>query len=163
VKVAIENYLQMYHQLNGLEYVILRASNPYGERQGHAGVQGVIGTFMERVHTDQVIEIWGDGNVVRDFIYAGDLAELCVLAGNADITGIFNAGSGEGSSINQIVNSLSNVTGRKIDPVYREGRSYDVSSVVLDSTKARAAFGWSPKTGLKDGLDRSWKWVMGSE
>jgi len=163
VKVAIENYLQMYHQLYGLEYVILRASNPYGERQGHAGVQGVIGTFMERLHTDQAIEIWGDGSVVRDFVYVGDLAELCVLAANSEITGIFNAGSGEGKSINQIVNSLSDVVGRTIEPVYRAGRAYDVSSVVLDNTGARAAFGWSQKTCLKDGLDRSWSWVTGSE
>ena len=163
VKVAIENYLQMYHQLYGLEYLILRASNPYGERQGHAGVQGVIGTFMERVHSDQSIEIWGDGSVVRDFIYAGDLAELCVLAGDSEINCIFNAGSGEGKSINQIVEALSNVASRPIEPVYRAGRAYDVPSVVLDNSKTRAAFGWSQKTCLKDGMDRSWRWVTGSE
>jgi UDP-glucose 4-epimerase len=163
VKVAIENYLLMYHQLYGLEYVTLRASNPYGERQGHAGVQGVIGTFMERVHSNQSIEIWGDGSVVRDFIYAGDLAELCVLAGNSEISGTFNAGSGEGKSINQIVEALSDVASRPIEPVYRVGRDYDVPSVVLDNQKARAVFGWSQKTCLKDGLDRSWRWVTGGE
>jgi len=158
VKVAIENYLQMFHQLHDLEYVILRASNPYGERQGHAGVQGVIGTFMKKILADEPIEIWGDGSVVRDFIYIGDLAELCVQACGHKVSGFFNAGSGVGNSVNEIVSTLVFVTGKQIAPIYKSGRGYDVPRVVLDVQSARNTFDWLPKVGLSEGIGRSWLW-----
>lgn len=159
VKVAIENYLHMFHQLHGLEYVILRASNPYGERQGHAGVQGVIGTFLHKVAVEEEIEVWGDGSVVRDFIYVGDLAELCVRAGVVETCGVFNAGSGSGYSINEIITTMTEVTGKTIEPRYKAGRGYDVPQVVLDIGRSTSVFGWEPVTKLKAGLTANWKWI----
>ena len=159
VKVAIENYLQMFHQLHGMDYVVLRASNPYGERQGHVGVQGVIGTFMRNILADEPIEIWGDGSVVRDFIYVGDLAGLCVQAGTSEVSGIFNAGSGIGHSINEIIASLKTVTGKPIEPIYKSGRGYDVPQVVLDVMHAKEMFGWHPHISLKNGIESTWSWA----
>lgn len=159
VKVAIENYLQMFHQLYGIEYVALRASNPYGERQGHLGVQGVIGTFMRKLLTNEPIEIWGDGEVVRDFIYVGDLAELCMLSGSAEMNGVFNAGGGTGYSINSIVSSLGAVTGKPIQIVYKAARGYDVPRVILDISQIRNYLGWSPKVELEAGLKATWGWA----
>jgi len=80
VKVAIEKYLFMYQQLYGLQPVILRPSNPYGPRQGHAGVQGLIGTLLARAFSGETLEIWGDGSIVRDYMHVSDLARLCVVA-----------------------------------------------------------------------------------
>lgn len=159
VKVAIENYLFMFHQLHGLEYVVLRASNPYGERQGHVGVQGVIASFMAKILGGEPIEIWGDGSVVRDFIYINDLAKLCVLAAKSEKSGIYNAGSGVGHSINEIVSAFTEVTGLTIEPVYRPGRGYDVPSVILDIMGAKCAFDWSPQIDLRDGIECSWQWA----
>ncbi|MBU1215140.1 MAG: NAD-dependent epimerase/dehydratase family protein [Gammaproteobacteria bacterium] len=159
VKVAVENYLQMFHQLHGLEYVVLRASNPYGERQGHAGVQGVIGTFMQKMLAGEQIEIWGDGSVIRDFIYVGDLARLCVLAGQSEVTGTYNAGQGVGYSINEAVGMLSKVAGQAIEPTYRAGRGFDVPSVVLDISQACQAFEWQPSSNLECGLAATWRWM----
>lgn len=159
VKVAIENYLLMFHQLYGLEYVVLRASNPYGERQGHVGVQGVIGTFMRKILKDEPIEIWGDGSVVRDFIYVGDLAELCELAGRSQVCGVFNAGGGIGYSINEIINILVNVTGQTILPVYRAGRGFDVPKVVLDISRVSLDLKWAPRVALQEGISRSLEWL----
>lgn len=96
VKVAVEKYLFMERQLHGLNYVVLRPSNPYGPRQGHMGIQGVIGTFLWRLARQEPIEIWGDGSIVRDFLHVQDLARLCVLALNSDRSGIYNAGRGGG-------------------------------------------------------------------
>jgi UDP-glucose 4-epimerase len=158
VKVAIENYLQMFHQLHGVKYVVLRASNPYGERQGHAGVQGVIGTFMRKLLAGEQIEIWGDGSVVRDFIYVGDISALCLLAVKCEINGIFNVGSSKGHSINDVVKILADITGQVIEPTYRAGRGFDVPSVVLEITKGKNAFGWAPQITMLDGLARSWEW-----
>ena len=158
VKAAIENYLQMYSHLWGLQYVVLRASNPYGERQGHVGVQGVIATFMRKILAEEPIEIWGDGSIVRDFIYVGDLAALGVLAGETDASVVLNAGSGVGQSINQIVSLLSEVSGKQIQPVYKSGRGYDVPQVVLDIALATQTLGWKPSVGLAAGFELTWEW-----
>jgi UDP-glucose 4-epimerase len=159
VKVAIENYLQMFHQLHGLEYVVLRASNPYGERQGHLGVQGVIGTFMRKILTDEPIEIWGDGSVVRDFIYVSDLTALAVLAGNSKLSGTYNAGSGQGHSINELISSISGVIHREIHPLYKASRGYDVPSVILDISAAKQHFEWQPAMGWEMGIEITWNWM----
>lgn len=159
VKVAIENYLHMFHQLHGLEFVILRASNPYGERQGHTGVQGVIGTSIAKILANEPIEIWGDGNIVRDFIYVSDLAEFCVLAGQTHVTGTYNAGSGIGYSINEIVDTLSRITEKRMKSINKIGRVYDVPEVVLDIAQATKVFGWQPKVSLESGLALTWNWA----
>lgn len=158
-KVAIENYLQMFHYLHGLEYVVLRASNPYGERQGHIGVQGVIGTFIRKILAGDPIEIWGDGSVVRDFIYVADLASLCVHAGQSKVNGIFNAGSGIGYSINDIIARLKSVMGRPIAVDYKDARGYDVPRVTLDVKQANITFGWFPKVDFSTGIALTLQWA----
>ena len=160
VKVAVENYLKMFQQLHGLEYVALRASNPYGERQGHLGVQGVIGTFMRKIIADEPIEIWGDGEVVRDFIYVGDLTRLCVISGEHTVVGVYNAGSGIGYSINEIVNTLERVTGKILRPRHKASRGYDVPSVVLDVSRAQQVFGWQPENNWESMITSTWKWAQ---
>lgn len=159
VKVAIENYLHMEQRLHGLQAVVLRASNPYGPRQGHGGVQGVIGTFLWKLAQNDPIQIWGDGSIVRDFIHVRDLAQLCVRAARHQTSGCFNAGSGEGASISDIVDTISRVIGRQLDPLHKPGRGFDVPRVVLDISRARAEFGWSPNIHLEDGIREAWEWV----
>lgn len=163
VKVAIENYLHMEHHLHGLQHVILRASNPYGPRQGHTGVQGIIGTHLWRTARGEPVEVWGDGSVVRDFIHVRDLADLCVIATKSDVHGCYNAGSGTGASVAQIVDSISRTVkatgGTPMVPTYKPGRSLDVPRVVLDISRARHDFDWEPKIELDEGISESWNWV----
>ncbi|GAW37229.1 dTDP-4-dehydro-6-deoxyglucose reductase [Roseovarius sp. A-2] len=165
VKVAIENYLFMQHKLHGLQHVVLRASNPYGPRQGHTGVQGIIGTHLWRTARGEPVEIWGDGSVVRDFIHVRDLAELCAAAVQSDVAGCYNAGSGTGASVAQIVDSISRTVEQTgctpMAPVYKPGRSLDVPRVVLDITRACRDFDWTPRIGLDEGIAESWQWVRG--
>ncbi|MCZ0963991.1 NAD-dependent epimerase/dehydratase family protein [Paracoccus benzoatiresistens] len=158
VKVAIEHYLHMERQLHGLEYVVLRAANPYGPRQGYNGVQGIIGNFLWKIAHGEQIEIWGDGSIVRDFIYVQDLAELCAIAVQMPIYGCFNAGSGKGSSVNEIVEIIRVLTDRTIKPIYRPGRSFDVPRIILDISRSKAV-GWAPRTQLIDGMRQSWDWI----
>ena len=163
VKVAIENYLYMEHSQHGLQHVILRASNPYGPRQGHTGIQGIIGTHLWRIARAEPVEIWGDGSVVRDFIHVRDLAELCVKAVLAPVSGCYNAGSGEGTSVAEIVRSIDRTvqaTGHApVRPIYQPGRSFDVPRVVLDITRAKADLDWAPRIGLDEDIAESWDWV----
>ncbi len=162
VKVAIENYLYMEHKLHGLQHVILRASNPYGPRQGHTGIQGVIGTYLWRIARGEPIEVWGDGSVVRDFVYVRDLADLCVEAVTGTATGCFNAGSGDGASINEIVEHVCHAVGQEIIPVRKPQRNYDVPRITLDIGKAREELGWSPETTLEQGIRETWDWIQSS-
>ncbi|MBN2631458.1 MAG: NAD-dependent epimerase/dehydratase family protein [Rhodobacteraceae bacterium] len=163
VKVAIENYLYMEHFLHGLQHIILRASNPYGPRQGHTGVQGIIGTHLWRNARGEPVEIWGDGSVVRDYIHVRDLADLCVLAAQSTVNGCYNAGSGSGASVAQIVDSISRTitaSGQTpMAPTYKPGRSLDVPRVVLDVARAQRDFNWHPQIGLDEGIAETWDWV----
>jgi len=163
VKVAIENYLHMESKLHGLDYVTLRASNPYGPRQGHAGLQGIIGTYLWKIAKGEPIEVWGDGSVVRDFIDVRDLAELVSMARESSINGCFNAGSGEGASVNRIVQLTSQITGHDLQPVYKPGRGFDVPRIVLDISRIRHAINWFPRIPLEQGMSESWDWMLRSK
>jgi UDP-glucose 4-epimerase len=159
VKVAIEHYLRMEQHLHGLSYATVRASNPYGPRQGHGGVQGVIGTYLHNIASGEPIQLWGDGSVVRDFIYVEDLAKLCLSVAETGASGVFNAGSGQGHSIAGIIEAIAEVTGEAVTPDKKPGRGIDVPRVVLDIAKVQAATGWAPETALTDGLAKTWAWV----
>ena len=160
VKSAIEQYLMMEQQLYGLQPVILRASNPYGPRQGHDGVQGVIGTFLWRIANDEQIQVWGDGSVVRDFIHVRDLAELCAICGDSDFNGIFNAGSGLGTSISQILDAVAEASHRIPRVTYTRRRSFDVPRVVLDTSAITERTGWQANTSLSEGIADTWRWIL---
>ncbi len=155
VKVAIENYLNMFHELHGIEFIALRASNPYGARQGHTGLQGVIGTYINCLNEGSPIEVWGTGEVVRDFIHVDDLAQLCVQAGLSESIGVFNAGFGRGVSILELIDILSECSGIDINPVFKSGRVFDVPHVVLDLEKTKRELNWTPKILLREGIART--------
>jgi UDP-glucose 4-epimerase len=156
VKVAVENYLHMFQQLHGLDYIVMRPSNPYGERQGHFGVQGIIGTFLHKLRKGEELEVWGDGSLVRDYLHVEDLARLCVAAAESDRVGIYNGGSGRGHSVREVLDCIEQVVGRPLPVRWREGRKFDVPRVVLDITKARNDFAWEPEIDLATGIARTW-------
>jgi UDP-glucose 4-epimerase len=159
VKAAIEHYLEMYRRTRGFSPVIVRASNPFGPRQAHSGVQGVVSTFLRRILTDEPIEIWGDGTVVRDYLEVSDLAELCVRAGTSDREGAYNAGSGHGLSVNDVVEAVRKVTGANVKVIYKPARPVDVPRSVLDCSRAKNEFGWECETGFDSGLNNTWNWL----
>lgn len=163
VKSAIEHYLDMYRRTRGLSPVSIRASNPYGPRQGHSGVQGVISTFLNRIRAGERIEIWGDGSVVRDYLHVADLAELSVLAMQSEKTGPYNGGSGKGTALHEIVDAIGAVTGQDVEPLYKSGRAIDVQKSVLDVSRAKADFGWECEISLHDGIAATYEWMCRQE
>ena len=160
VKAAIEMYLDLYSRRHGLRPVSIRASNPYGPMQGNLGVQGIIGTLLARVQEGQPIEIWGDGSVVRDFIYVSDLARLCVLALESDKTGAYHGSSGIGTSVTHVVQVVRSVTRSVVPVVNKKAAPHDVPVSILDMTKARHDFGWAPQTDLHEGITATWRWMQ---
>ncbi len=159
VKAAMEHYLLMEQHLHGLQATILRPSNIYGPRQGRLGVQGVISTYLHNLNEGLPIEVWGDGSVIRDFLYVQDFAGLCHQALKSNLTGCFNAGSGTGISINDLISRIQRITGRPVRPLYRAGRGFDVPRIILDTSKVEASLGWRPRIELDEGLAGTWNWV----
>ena len=159
-KLAIEKYLSLYHTLHGLDYCVLRVANPYGERQRVASAQGAVSVFLDRALRGMPIEIWGDGGVVRDYIYVGDVARAFVAA--VDYGGnerVINVGSGEGRNLNEIVSAIEVALGRKVKVDYLPGRPFDVPSNVLDISRAGECLKWRPETPFADGIARTAAWL----
>ncbi len=162
-KLAIENYLYMFQELYGFKPTILRPSNPYGPRQGHYGAQGVIGTFMKQIISHQPINIWGDGSVIRDYIYISDLVDACLAAVNSDVQGTFNIGSGMGYSLLDIIKEIEKCTQETAKVKFDPARSFDVKELVLDSNLAKDKFAWSPKYTLPQGVCLHYDWYKSNQ
>ncbi|MFA5034969.1 MAG: NAD-dependent epimerase/dehydratase family protein, partial [Candidatus Margulisiibacteriota bacterium] len=101
-KRSVELYLHAYSQLYGLKYTVLRYGNVYGPRQDPLGEAGVIAIFCGKMLKGEVPVIYGDGNQLRDYVYVGDVAEANLLALNKGENQIYNVGTGQGTSVNQI-------------------------------------------------------------
>ena len=154
-KLAVEKYLHLFKVLHGLDYTVLRLSNPFGERQRIQAAQGAVAVFMGKVLRGEKIEIWGDGSVVRDYIYIGDAVSAMVLAANyVGDECVFNIGSGVGVSLKDIVKGIEEVTGKKANVTYTAARAFDVPVSVLDTTRARRALDWAPTTPFTEALRR---------
>lgn len=160
IKLGIEKYLHLYHHLHNLQYTILRFSNPYGIRQNPAAIQGVIPVFMNKILIGEEIKIWGDGTIIRDFVCVRDIAKLVSLAITSNACGIFNAGSGVGTSINKIIELLASVLHMTPTIVREPGRKFDVSSVILCPKKAENEFNWIPNTNIQPGIQEVANWIQ---
>lgn len=154
-KMVVERMLEYYRVMYGLDYRILRISNPYGPGQDPNRRQGVIAVFLAHVLAGKEIEIWGNGETVRDYLFVDDLIEACVMllsyAGNERI---FNIGSGKGVSLNEILHAIHELLQKEIHVTYKEKRMQDVKTNVLDIARIKQEMNWHPHTDLYDGIRR---------
>lgn len=157
-KLTIEKYLRLYKHLYGLDFVVLRAANPYGPGQNPMTSQGVIANFIHKMHTNQPLEVWGDGSIVRDYFDVRDLAQLSKIALMSTVSGVFNAGSGRGVSIDELIDLLSIVGGITPKVVYKEQRLVDVPVIILNCEAAKVSFGWCANTPLQVGINDYIEW-----
>ena len=154
-KLAIEKYVALYRQLHGLDGLVLRLANPYGDRQRLDATQGVVPVFLGKALRGEPLQIWGDGSTVRDFLYISDVVEALLAA--ARYQGeerMFNVGSGEGLSLNQLVALLEAELKKPLTVEYLPSREFDVPTNVLCIERARRCLGWSPKVPVSEGLRR---------
>lgn len=167
-KAAAEIYLSSYRATHGIDCRIARIANPYGAGQNPARRQGAASTFLFQALAGETISIWGDGSIVRDYIHIADVAAAMVALADApadaispDEPPVFNVGSGEGVSLNHIIDVLRDQLG--LDPIvsYSPGRSFDVPVSVLDITKARRQLNWQPRLSFAEGYRRMLADVQG--
>lgn len=159
-KLSIEKYLHLYQELYGISYVALRFANPYGPGQRPNGTQGAIAVFLGRVIQGQAIDLWGDGSVVRDYVYISDIVQALILA--ATYNGrhrIFNIGSGRGLSLNQILTTIEFCVKRKAIINFHPARGFDVPHSVLNVDRAKAELGWTPKIDIEVGICNTLVWM----
>ncbi|PYB87063.1 NAD-dependent epimerase [Pseudomonas koreensis] len=162
-KLTIEKYLSLYHHLYNLDYCVLRVANPYGPYQTNKKNQGVISAFFQHAIHDEPIDVWGDGTVVRDYVFIDDVVDAIDLAiSNNSAYKIFNIGSGAGISINEIISTLEQTVGKSIAVNYLPSRNMDVPISVLDINRAKAHLGWSPKVSWQNGIVETYKWIKSS-
>ncbi len=156
-KLSIEAYLQVLGANYGLDYRIARLSNPFGPGQSPFGIQGLVSVFMRKIALGEPIEIWGDGSATRDYIYVDDVAEgLISIALSHVPQQIFNLASGQGYSVNEMIERIEQVVGSSADVKYLPARAFDVQHNVLDISAVRKATQWQPTTDLKHGLEATW-------
>lgn len=152
-KLAIEKYLHLFHHLYGLDYRILRVSNPYGEDQDTKRSQGVVARFLDRVKKGMPIEIWGDGSTVRDYVHVDDVARAIVLA--EEYSGehkTFNVGSGKGHTLLELVAIISKAAKAPVEIRFLDARPSDVPMNVLDISRAHKELLWYPSRNLEQSI-----------
>jgi UDP-glucose 4-epimerase len=159
-KLAIEKYLEYYKVHHGLEYLILRYSNPYGPGQNIIGSQGIIPIFLNLIKQKNPIKIFGDGNNLRDYIYIDDVVAITSdIFSRKNKFNIYNIGSGTGTSINEIANIMEKVTNMKVMRDYILNRDIDVKSVTLDIRRIKRELKIKKFTSLKFGIEKTWNWI----
>ncbi len=151
-KMAVEKYLELYAALWGLDAITLRVSNVYGPGQDTQRNFGAVTTFARRALAGKPITIYGNGSVIRDYLYISDLVEALLAAGQMRGGGpVLNVGSGVGHSLNDVLRLVGAALGRPIAVEYLPARNFNVPISVLDISRARDTLSWKPKVPLADG------------
>ncbi len=152
-KLTIEKLLYLYHSMYGLEYRIIRLSNPYGPYQRPNGILGAVTSFTYKAINNEPINVYGDGSVVRDFIYIDDAikAIIKITKGNSRYK-LFNLGSGHGTSIREVLDTISIALNKKLIIKYNDGRSVDVPKNYLNISRYEAEYGPLNLKSLYDGI-----------
>lgn len=152
-KITIEKLLYLYHYMHDLDYRVVRLANPYGPYQRPNGILGAVTTFTYKALNREQITVYGDGSVVRDFIYIDDAVRgiLTIANGNSQHK-TFNLGSGYGISIRQVLEQLQRTLQIPLDIVWKEGRKVDVPVNFLDITRYESTFGPLNPISLQEGI-----------
>ncbi|MCD8249192.1 MAG: NAD-dependent epimerase/dehydratase family protein, partial [Lachnospiraceae bacterium] len=135
-KLTIEKLLYLYNYMYGLDYRIIRLANPYGPYQRPNGILGAVTTFTYKAINEEIISVYGDGSVVRDFIYIDDAikAILNIVNGENEYK-LYNVGCGYGTSIKKLLSIIEEVLCKKLKIEYRTGRPVDVPVNFLDISR----------------------------
>lgn len=156
-KTVGEQYALHWRKVYGLPVVSLRLFNVYGPRHRTSGAYGaVMGVFLAQKANGQPLTVVGDGTQRRDFTHVSDVVDALVKAAESDVTGVFNVGSGEAPSINDLVQLFD------APAVSIPSRPGEPAITLADTRKIQQALGWGPRmsfqAGVRDLLTRVHEW-----
>ena len=162
-KIAGESYYLIYHEVYGIHSVILRLTNTYGPHQlVKHNRQGFMGWFIRKIMNGENIELYGDGEQLRDFNYVSDVVDAlvtCITCKEA-YGHIFNLGGGRPISLKALIEIMIKVYGSgkyTTIPFPEEKKKIDIGSIYLDANKIKTFLGWRPKVGLEEGLAKTFE------
>ncbi|GAB3681582.1 SDR family oxidoreductase [Salinarchaeum chitinilyticum] len=161
-KLARERYAEYFSNHYGLSMAGMRFFSVYqGMAEGAEGHKGeyanLIAQFAEDVANGRPPEIWGDGTQTRDFTHVDDIVDGLVLAAEHELDGIYNLGTGEQYSFDELVALLNEELGTDVEPVYEDNpipEDVYVHDTMADASKMRAATGWEPEISFEEGVRR---------
>jgi UDP-glucose 4-epimerase len=151
-KRTANSYLAMYQRLHGLDTVSLNLGNVYGPRLDRAWGSGFVDRVLRAACDAEPVSIFGDGTQSRDFVYVGDVVEAFLRAAVSTATGEYNIGSGRETTINQVVEAVEALVGRRLTVRHHPANPGEVDRVWLDPGRAARDLGWRASTSLPVGL-----------
>jgi nucleoside-diphosphate-sugar epimerase len=162
-KLAGEHYCQAFANVYDMETVSLRYFNVFGPRQDpDSQYSAVIPKFIRCISSGEVPVIFGDGEQTRDFTFVDNVVAANILAATAAIPNgeVFNIACGDCVSVNVLAQTLAEIMGTAVAPVHAPARAADVRDSQADISKARTVFGYDPKVGLREGLEKTVEWFL---
>ena len=158
VKVATEKYMMQYGQLYGLHPLIVRLSNPYGAYH-YSMKQGVINIAIEKALRNEPLQIWGNGNDKKDYIYVEDFVDILFRLLEKGISNqVINIGSGSLLSVNEIANAVRELVPSFMTE-YADAKQFDASHFELDTNKLNDLIGDYQFTPFIEGLQKTYLWT----
>lgn len=163
-KMACERYVNMYHHMYGFSVMIIRPSNIYGPGQVPFKGQGFISTALASVYKSICTPVFGDGSHIRDYLYIDDFCQALhdvVCFGKQGE--IYNVGSSEGNTLNNIIRYINQVTSNNYKTLQIDNlpeRRFDVPYNVLDNQKLVKLNNWKMKVNIESGLQQTWDWMQ---
>ena len=157
-KLVTEKYLYFYEQTHGIPYVALRFGNVYGPRQNPHGEAGVVAIFSERLLDREQPVIYGHGEQTRDYVYVGDVVRAFVAGLDYEGSAMVNVGTGKETSVNDLFRTLNDITGGHAEEQHADAKPGEQQRSVLDVSRAKQLFGWTPEVDLTTGLKRTVEW-----
>lgn len=155
-KITIEKLLYLYNYMYGLDYRIIRLANPYGPYQRPNGVLGAVTTFTYKAIKGETIQVYGDGSVIRDFIYIDDAINgILKIVDGENKHHTFNLGCGYGTSIRDVLKTIESALNITLSVEYKEGRPVDVPSNYLDIERYEKYYGKLKPISLEEGIKKT--------
>lgn len=156
-KLAMENLIYIKSLHSAMDYRVLRLANPYGPGQSLVGRQGIIAILLGKVMRNEVLDIYGDGEAIRDYIFIDDLCRFCLSClDDRSNQAIYNIGCGIGYSLKQIIKKVENICNCVVKKNYRAARAEDIPTSILDISKAQQLLNFSPDHDIDNGIKLFW-------
>ena len=147
-----------WNRIHGSSHVVCRLANVYGPRQEASLEGGVVAIFLERLGSGAETVVFGDGKQTRDFVFVGDVVAALIAASSHE-GGIFNVGTGEETTVLELLEACGDAVGQRAEPRHEPERLGDVRRSVLDVRLAESELGFRAETSLTDGIARTWAWA----
>lgn len=159
-KLSFEEYLHCYKHMYNFPYVALRYANVYGPRQSGKGEAGVVSVFAQKMLRGEKPVINGDGKQTRDYVYVDDIVRANMLALSPRAEGVFNVGTGQETSVNEIFRKLKKLTNSSVREQHVLAKVGEERRSVLNASKAKKIMKWQPCVSLDVGLKRTVAWFQ---